>query len=89
MDLKPGGLWLPEPRCQWPEWAEPFKNALYANRRTELVFIGQDMPEADIRRALDEILVTDEEFAQGPDLWHGWMKLVQEGRPHAHDHHGH
>jgi len=42
------------------------------------------MEEADIRRALDEILVTEEEFAQGPRLWEGWMKVVvQAGHEHA------
>ncbi len=40
------------------------------DRQTEIVFIGIDMDEADIRRRLDACLLTDQEFQQGPA---GWM----------------
>jgi len=86
MDLKPGGQWLPESQSHWPAWADEYKSTGYGDRRQELVFIGQAMQEADIRRTLDEILVTEEEFAQGPQLWSKWMKLVEEECLHDHCH---
>jgi hypothetical protein len=46
---------------EWdPQWGD---------RRQELVFIGIDMDEAAMRRALDAALLTDAEFAQGPGRW--------------------
>lgn len=41
----------------------------FGDRRQELVLIGVDMPEADIRRALDECLLREAEFARGPVSW--------------------
>lgn len=35
----------------------------------ELVLIGQNMDEAALRAAFDACLLTDEEFAPGPDAW--------------------
>jgi len=37
--------------------------------RQELVFIGIDIPEADLRKALAVCLLTDEEMQQGPLSW--------------------
>ena len=56
----------------------------WGDRRQELVFIGQDMQEADIRAALDETLVTEKEFAQGPQLWKSWLKLAHCEHDHEH-----
>lgn len=39
------------------------------DRQTELVFIGIDMDEADIRERLDRCVLTGDEFAAGPDEW--------------------
>ena len=39
------------------------------DRQNELVFIGVDMDEADIRARLDRCIVTGDEFAAGPELW--------------------
>ena len=39
----------------------------FGDRKTEIVFIGQDMDEAQIRRELDACLSTDEEIAT--DFW--------------------
>ncbi|MCC7000957.1 MAG: GTP-binding protein [Gemmatimonadaceae bacterium] len=44
-------------------WAEG------ATRQQTLVFIGIGMDEPAIRAALDEALLTDEEFAAGPAVW--------------------
>lgn len=70
------GRWLAAmPRDEWPEdtairnemlddWFEP-----YGDRRQELVFIGQNVDEARLRAELDACLLTDAEFAAGPDIW--------------------
>ncbi len=47
-----------------PEWQEPF-----GDRRQELVFIGSDMDQAEIRARLEDALLTDEELAGGPAAW--------------------
>jgi len=78
MSLSPKGVWLKEPRSQWPAWAEQYKHAAYGDRRQELVFIGKDMDEAKIRKKLDEILVTEDEFILGPEVWNGWIRLFQQ-----------
>jgi len=100
MSLSPKSLWLEEPRSQWPAWAEQYKDATYGDRRQELVFIGKDMDEARIRKKLDELLLTEDEFILGPEVWKGWIRLFQQqwielyqkfqnaDPKHAH-HHGH
>merc|ERR1712187_706614 len=42
----------------------------------ELVFIGNAMNEAEIRETLAGILLTDEEFALGPEVWTQWKKII-------------
>lgn len=39
------------------------------DRQTEIVFIGIEMNEAEIRSRLDACLLTDQEFAQGSEAW--------------------
>ena len=39
------------------------------DRQTEIVFIGIDMDEADIRQRLDNSVLTGLEFEEGPDTW--------------------
>ena len=70
-----GLWWSAVDRARWPDdpdwrravrrfWREP-----WGDRRQELVFIGIDMDEAEIRRALDGCLLTEAEMALGPTLW--------------------
>ncbi len=70
-----GLFWAAAPRDSWPDdddilegiesaWREP-----HGDRRQELVFIGIDMDEAALRARLDACLLTDAEWAAGPDVW--------------------
>merc|ERR1740123_1824330 len=77
--LKAGYTWLPlgYARQSWPEEAlAKWRGSLYGDRRQELVFIGSGMDEAEIRKTLDDIIVSDEDFALGPEVWTQWTKLI-------------
>ena len=77
LSAQPGGEWWAEaPKEDWPVddpemirqieavWQEPF-----GDRRQELVLIGQEMDAEFTKKTLDACLLTDEEFAAGPDAW--------------------
>ncbi|CBV41914.1 zinc metallochaperone GTPase ZigA [Halomonas elongata] len=70
-----GMFWKAIPEEHWPDepafrqrilekWQEPF-----GDMRQELVFIGQNMDEAEIRRALDDCLLDDDQLQAGLDAW--------------------
>ena len=74
------GLWMSETRDMWqgtPSEAlvkkdmtdECGKEYQYADRRQELVFIGIELNHKAIQNTLDDCLLTDEEFALGPEKW--------------------
>ena len=76
VSLEPAAPWLAsEPREQW--MIEPAElvhieeqwDPLLGDRMTELVFIGIDMDEANIRSALDRCVLTSEEIAGGFEAW--------------------
>lgn len=73
---EPMGTWMAAiPQSEWPDdeafleetksnWSEP-----YGDRRQEIVIIGQFLDEAQVREALQQCLLTDAEFEQGPLGW--------------------
>jgi G3E family GTPase len=74
--LEPGGRWwAATPRSEWPEEVavqaqlELEFHGEHGDRRQELVFIGIDMNEPLLRAGLDQCLLRDEEYAQGPAAW--------------------
>ena len=74
--IEPGGQWwAAAPKAEWPEdpeeltwimadWQEPA-----GDRRQELVFIGIEMDEAQVRETLNACLLTDAEAANGEGAW--------------------
>ena len=70
-----GSWWSAIPTDEWPDDPElhdeirQLSQSPYGDRRQELVVIGHDLDEADFHRRLDLCLLTDEEFAVGPEAW--------------------
>ena len=74
MTSRLGRWWASIPKHQWPDDDERFErfvaghwDAIWGDRRQELVFIGIGMDEARIRRRLDACLVGAAAFT--PQLW--------------------
>jgi G3E family GTPase len=70
-----GFWWAAAPEAERPDPARAREllgiewDARWGDRRQELVFIGIEMDEATLRRGLDAALLTDAEFASGPEGW--------------------
>lgn len=73
-----GHWWAAVPSAQWPqdEAARALILAKWDNKvgdaRQELVLIGMDMDEAQLRQRFDACLLTDEELQAGPSVWRTW-----------------
>lgn len=74
--MEPAGVWWAAAEDdEWPDDAESIAEiesklaAPHGDRHQELVFIGQGMDPARVTGILDQCLLTDSEFAQGPDSW--------------------
>ena len=55
---------LPDDAELRADWQKP-----YGDRRQELVFIGVDLDDAELRRKLDDALLTASELVHGPERW--------------------
>ncbi|UUY09512.1 zinc metallochaperone GTPase ZigA [Pseudomonas sp. J452] len=70
-----GRWWRHVPQAQWPQDDEGMRtlmakwDAAVGDCRQELVFIGQKIDFALLRRELDDCLLTDAEMAGGPEAW--------------------
>ena len=72
----PAGMWFAMvPEDQWPEdeetreWIASAWDEEVGDCRQELVMIGIDLNEEEVREALDFCLLTDEEYAAGQAAW--------------------
>lgn len=77
-EAKPAGVWwasVPAEELEGPEDEMPFDrstwDAEYGDRAQELVFIGQEMPEAEIRKRLDDCLFDQPLGEDGFEAWAG------------------
>jgi len=77
IQLEPVAEWFAAtPECDWEFESESDRDdlmlrwdPLLGDRQIELVFIGIDMDEADIRKRLEACVLTPDEFAEGFDRW--------------------
>ncbi|SAK44227.1 cobalamin synthesis protein/P47K family protein [Caballeronia temeraria] len=97
----PAGLWwAAQDRSEWPtddpeleaeivaEWyGDPDDNSI-GDRRQELVLIGLDLDPAGWQDRFDACLLTDDEWAQGPEAWQRYADPFPawEVEDHDHDH---
>lgn len=73
-----GTWWCIAPKIYWPDDEEARlrihskMREPYGDRRQEMVLIGIGMDQPALIAMFDSALVTDEEFAQGPEAWAQW-----------------
>lgn len=72
----PMGMWFAMvPREEWPQdeetraWIDKVWDPEVGDCRQELVFIGVDLKEEEVREALDFCLLSDGEWQQGEQAW--------------------
>lgn len=79
-----GQWWAATPKKYWPkdpeerQGIEKHFQGEWGDRRQELVFIGQNMDEDNIRQSLSDCLLTDAEWQQGPSAWNGFVDPFPE-----------
>lgn len=79
-----GGMWWASvPKERWPEDPESLKFIMshwmdgIGDARQELVFIGMEMNESELRNRLESALLTDTEMAEGPLKWRHYPDPVE------------
>ncbi|WP_168795631.1 GTP-binding protein [Paraburkholderia aromaticivorans] len=105
----PAGMWwAAQDRSEWPDgddelaaeiaadWYGDPNDLSIGDRRQELVMIGVDIDAAVWQAKFDACLLTDEEYAQGPQAWEqfadpfpAWDFDEDDHDHHDHDGHGH
>ena len=79
-----GMFWKGVPKERWPtdkdylatierEWVEPF-----GDMRQGLVFIGQNVKQAEMTSALNACLLSEEQLLQGKSAWAKWPDFFPE-----------
>lgn len=73
---EPAGMWYSMiPEEEWPDdeetraWIDDLWHPEVGDCRQELVFIGVDLPEDEMREQLDTCLLSDAEFNAGQETW--------------------
>jgi G3E family GTPase len=100
-----GTWWAALPREEWPQddelekeiatdWHGDLNDASIGDRRQELVMIGVDLDRDAWRAKLDACLLTDAEYAAGPEAWQAYADPfpsweLDDDDDHDHDHHDH
>lgn len=76
-----------------PEMLEAVKSnwdEMFGDRHQEVVIIGVHMDHEQVKSAVNECLLTDEEMAAGPDAWakysDPWPASMPDEADHAHSH---
>jgi G3E family GTPase len=102
----PAGMWwAAQDRSEWPtgdfeleaeivaDWYGDVDDTLIGDRRQELVMIGIDLDAQAWQKTFDACLLTDEEWAQGPEAWKlmsdpfpSWDIADDFAEDHDHDH---
>jgi len=79
LSIENGAMWLAsQDRSLWPQSTpQKYRDSPWGDKRTELVLIGKDLNEPQIRKSLDSALVTDAEFAKGEEMWRRWPNPYQ------------
>ncbi|APA86182.1 GTP-binding protein [Paraburkholderia sprentiae WSM5005] len=100
----PAGMWwAAQDRSEWPQgdddltaeiaadWYGAPDDMSIGDRRQEFVLIGFDIDPATWRAKFDACLLTDDEFALGPQAWQHFPDPFPawEFDEHDHDHHHH
>jgi len=86
VSLEPSSIWFAAiPKDEWVFESDEDRAELMArwdpivgDRLTEIVFIGIDMDESEIRQRLDKCVLTTQEFECGPRIWQTYRDPLPE-----------
>lgn len=83
LSLEPQAQWLAaDPDSEQDEETQEYIGKVweppYGDRRQEIVFIGMEMDRVGIEARLNAALLTEEEMAEGPEVWADFMDPLAE-----------